>query len=88
MARMAGIDLEGRDPPACPLLGLAADRRSHFTYPHPVHRCFAGHGPAVTDTRRQVVYCLNRRFLACDRFRACLEEVSRRAAESGQPTSR
>ena len=67
---MASAELDIRDAPACPLLGLAADRRSHFTYPHPDHRCFATEDPATTDARRQVTYCLSPGYTACDRYRA------------------
>ena len=70
IARMASIELDGPESGACPLLGLASDRRSHFTYPHPSHRCFARKKPATTDARRQVTYCLSPDFKACDRFRA------------------
>jgi hypothetical protein len=67
---MTSIGGNQPDPPACPLLGLAADRRSHFTYPHPGHRCFAKAHPATTDARRQTTYCLNVDFPTCDRFLA------------------
>jgi LysM repeat protein len=67
---MAGIVGNQPDPPACPLLGLAADRRSRFTYPHPGHRCFAKGHPAAADARRQTTYCLSVDYPKCDRFRA------------------
>ena len=67
---MASAELDIRDAPACPLLGLAADRHSHFTYPHPGHRCFATQPPGTTDPDRQSAYCLSARFDACDRFLA------------------
>jgi hypothetical protein len=76
---MATIELEEPDAPACPLLGLVADRRSHFTYPHPGHRCFAGGHPAPTDARRQVAYCLSLDYTACDRYGAL-----RRPAPTGK----
>jgi hypothetical protein len=78
---MATIELDGPDAPACPLLGLEADPRSHFTYPHPSHRCFAQKRPALTDARRQTTYCLSGDFTACDRYRA-----SERVPESGSRT--
>jgi hypothetical protein len=70
MRPMDASDLSGLDAPACPLLGLAADRRSHFSYPHPGHRCFAKHHPTTTDPVRQSSYCLSPRYPTCDRFRA------------------
>lgn len=65
---MASIEPDRPDAPACPLLGLVADRRSHFTYPHPAHRCFAKDSPATTDAGRQATYCLSLNFTACDRY--------------------
>jgi hypothetical protein len=83
-ARMVSPELDGPDAPACPLLGLAADRRSHFTYPHPGHRCFATEHPATTDARRQATYCLSPGYTACDRY-----EARKRQAQAGdRPQSR
>jgi hypothetical protein len=62
-------ELDRLDAPVCPYLGLASDRRSHFTYPHPGHRCFATDHPATTDARRQATYCLSPGYPACDRYR-------------------
>jgi hypothetical protein len=56
------------DGAACPHLGLAADRRSRFTYTHPGHRCFAKARPAVVDPARQATYCLSSAHAACDRY--------------------
>lgn len=67
---MTTNELDDLDTPACPLLGLATDPRSHFTYPHPAHRCFAATRPAVTDANRQAIYCLGPDFMACDRHQA------------------
>ena len=77
---MVSTRLDGSDAPACPFLGLAADRRSHFTYPHPGHRCFAKQNAATTEARRQSTYCLSPNFTACDRYRAWQGR-----AESGRP---
>jgi hypothetical protein len=66
--QMAGVEHVVPDAPGCPLLGLAADPRSHFTYPHPGHRCFAKNLPAATDASRQATYCLSFDFAACDRY--------------------
>ena len=67
---MTAMKLDEPDPPACPALGLADDRRSHFTYPHPGHRCFAKGDAAKADPRRQATFCLSPEFASCDRFRA------------------
>jgi len=68
------------DAPACPLLGLLDDRRSHFTYPHRQHRCYAGGHPKRVDVARQTSYCLAFDFAACDRFRAWTNSAAGRAA--------
>ena len=67
---MVSSELEVPDPPACPLLGLAADRRSHFTYLRPGHRCFAGKHQASVDASRQVAYCPGHGYTGCDRYEA------------------
>jgi hypothetical protein len=67
---MVTVKLDGPDAPVCPLLGLATDRRSHYSYPHLGHRCFAKGRPATTDAGRQATYCLSSGFSACDRYRA------------------
>jgi hypothetical protein len=77
---MVSSEPEVPDSPACPLLGLAADRRTHFTYPHPGQRCFARNRPDTTDAGRQAMYCLSLDFRACDRY-----ETWQRRAESGHP---
>ena len=87
MARMASIELDGPDTPACPLLRLAADGRSHFTYPHPGHRCFATEHPATTDVRRQATYCLSLDFTACDRYQAWNTRRSPVARAGPNPTA-
>jgi LysM domain len=65
---MASADIDVPDAPACRLLGLAVDRRTHYTFPHPGHRCFATKSPGTTKLDRQSAYCLTARFDACDRF--------------------
>ena len=70
ISMMPDGELDGVDGPVCPLLGMASDRRSHFTYPHPAHRCFAKQHGATTDARRQLDYCLSPSFASCDRFQA------------------
>jgi LysM repeat protein len=84
----ASIELDGPDAPACPLLGLAADRRSHFMYPHPGHRCFATQHPATTDARRQATYCLSPGYTACDRYQAERRRAQVRAASEPRQVSR
>jgi len=63
-------ELDLHDAPACPLLGLAADPRTRFTFPHPGHRCHAARRPKTIDLARQSSYCLSSSFAACERFRA------------------
>jgi hypothetical protein len=74
IARMVTIKLDGPDAPVCPLLGLLTDPRSHFTYPHSGHRCFAMKRPANADAGRQATYCLSPLFSACDRYRVVRTE--------------
>jgi LysM domain len=78
---MVSAELDVPDAPACPLLGLAVDRRTHYTFPHPGHRCFATQPPGTTDPDRQSAYCLSARFDACDRFR-----VFQRRGTAGDPS--
>jgi LysM domain len=85
---MTSIELDGPDAPACPLLGLAADRRSHFTYPHPGHRCFAREHPATTDARRQATYCLSRGYTACNRYQTRQRPVPAGEGLEGRQASR
>ena len=68
MLDMAAGELDLPDAPACPLLGLAGDPRTHFTFPHPGHRCHAMRSPGSIDARRQSTYCLSRGFTACERY--------------------
>jgi LysM repeat protein len=67
---MTPIEVDESDAPACFLLGIVDDRRSHFTYPHPAHRCFAAKRPQTTDLHRQQVFCLTPGFVGCDRYLA------------------
>jgi LysM repeat protein len=70
MARMATIGVDEPDAAACSFLGLVDDPRSHFTYPHPAHRCFAAKRAQTTDLHRQQEFCLTTEFVACDRYLA------------------
>ncbi len=83
---MAGTRIDVPDAPACPLLGLVTDPRSHYTYPHRGHRCFATKRPAATDAQRQAAYCLSTAYPSCDRFRA-FTEVGARTPSRGRPTA-
>jgi hypothetical protein len=60
------------EAPACPLLGLAVDPRTRFTFPHPSHRCHASRKLLTIDRGRQSGYCLSSEFANCERFRAFL----------------
>jgi LysM repeat protein len=59
---------DGLDPPWCPLLGVVSDRRTHFTYPHTGHRCFAGGRPVRIGADQQSTFCLTAAFPTCARF--------------------
>jgi len=58
------------DAPACPFLGLEADPRTRFTFPHPGHRCHAGRRPSAVEQALQARYCLSPDYAVCERFRA------------------
>lgn len=94
MSRMARVELDVPDAPGCPWLGLAVDRRTRYTFPHPGHRCHASVSPRTIEPGHQSTYCLNLEFMACDRYRARqrLAETDRqpvqRPAERGQPAAR
>jgi hypothetical protein len=66
---MADIELDLTEAPACPLLGLPFDRRTHYALPDPAHRCFAAEQLLTADLARQATYCLTSRFRECERFR-------------------
>jgi hypothetical protein len=78
---MADADLQVRETPTCPLLGLAFDRGSHYAFPDPGHRCFAGSRLAAVDVSRQATCCLSGRYGECDRFR-----VSEHPDAAGDPS--
>jgi hypothetical protein len=58
------------DVQACPLLGLAGDPRTRYTFPHPGHRCHATDQPSVVDLARQSSFCLSSTFEACELYKA------------------
>ena len=66
---MADAELDLTEARVCPLLGLPFDRRTHFAFPDPSHRCFAATRQATADASRQATYCLSGRYGECDRFR-------------------
>jgi LysM repeat protein len=73
------------DPPACPLLGLAADPRTRFTFAHPDHRCHATRRPSTTDLARQSRFCLSTSFADCERFRAFLPRPEKPMGAAAPP---
>ncbi len=70
------------EAPACPFLGLEANSRTRFTFPHPSHRCHAARGARTIDLARQSGYCLSASYPACERFRA---QLPRPGKSSGSP---
>jgi LysM repeat protein len=68
------------DAPACPLLGLAVDARTHYSFPHADHRCDAGLPPNVVEPMRQTRYCLSADFASCDRYRGWFESGAKPAS--------
>ena len=72
---MTGGECNILDAPGCPLLGLAADQRTRYTYPDPAHRCYA-RLPGAIEPGRQVAYCLSVAFVTCDRYGAWKQQAS------------
>jgi hypothetical protein len=67
---MGGFPHEVPDSSACPLLGLALDPRTRYTFPHLGHRCHAARPPRGIEPDRQSTYCLSLNFTACERHLA------------------
>lgn len=83
---MPAVEREVPDAPACPLLGLAADRRTRCTFPHPDHRCYATAAPAVLGPLHQAAVCLSLSFMACDRYRSWQGETGAGPQPNASPT--
>ena len=83
---MADAEPDLTEARVCPLLGLPFDRRTHYVFPDPSHRCFAGTRPAIADASRQAMYCLSGRYGECDRFRIS-QHPDAAAARSKPPIS-
>lgn len=83
MSRMPGFDLSG-DPPACPLLGLALDHRTRYTFPHPAHRCHAAGSAKKIQLGHQSVVCLGASFATCERYQSWEHRLVARRS-SGRP---
>ncbi len=66
---MADDAIDLTEVSSCPMLGLPFDRRTHYTFPDPAHRCFAEKRLATADPARQATNCLTSRFPECERFR-------------------
>ena len=95
MSRMARDEFDVPDAPGCPLLGLAVDRRTRYTFPHPGHRCYASGSPTTIEPGHQSTYCLSLEFMACDRYRVRQRLAAsdqqpefQRLAKRGQPATR
>ncbi len=78
-------DRDSPDPQACPLLGLVGDSRTHYTFPHPGHRCHAGRSPGRVDLARQSSYCLSANFVSCGLYKA-REAARQRAGRTAGPS--
>jgi hypothetical protein len=63
-------DVATVEPAACPLLGLAGDPRTRFTFAVASHRCYAGARPAPIELGHQGALCLSAAYPECGRFRA------------------
>jgi hypothetical protein len=94
ISSMVSSEFDVPDAPACPLLGLAVDRRTRYTFPHSGHRCYATGSPGTTEPGHQSTYCLSPDFAACERYPARQRPTAsdrqpvQRPAERGQPAAR
>lgn len=70
---------------ACPLLGLAADPQTHYTYPHPGHRCGATAAPIMIEPWKQAAHCLSLSFKTCNRYVAWQAEKALAAQPGPAP---
>jgi hypothetical protein len=76
------------ESPACPLLGLAADPATHFTFAQRDHRCHAKDRPKAIPAELQTGCCLAVEFASCDRYRAWLGSSPKPAGSwMASPTS-
>jgi hypothetical protein len=83
---MANHDVDVLETPACPRLGLAADRWTHFTFPHPDHRCHATQHPRVIEPGRQPALCLTDAFPTCSAYQAWARRVG--SGQASEPSRR
>ena len=61
------------EPPVCPLLGLAGDPATHFTFPTAGHRCQATGRPAPIELAQQGALCLSATYPDCHLFRQAVD---------------
>ena len=67
---MGGLPHKVLDTPACPLVGLALDPRTRYTFANVGHRCHAARPSRGIEPDRQSTYCLSLNFTACERHLA------------------
>ena len=67
---MARVELDLSDAPGCPLIGLAADQGTRYTFPHPDHRCYSSGSATGIKPEKQATYCLCLDYVSCDRYGA------------------
>ncbi|MHB8399905.1 MAG: LysM peptidoglycan-binding domain-containing protein [Candidatus Limnocylindrales bacterium] len=61
------------EPPVCPLLGLAGDAATHFTFPTAGHRCHATGRPAPIELAQQGALCLSATYPDCRLFQQAVD---------------
>ena len=66
---MACVELDLSDAPGCPLIGLAADRGTRYTFPHPDHRCYSSGSANGIKPEKQATHCLCLDYTSCDLYR-------------------
>jgi hypothetical protein len=92
---MVSSEFDVPDAPGCSLLGLAVDRRTRYTFPHPGHRCHATGPPGAIEPGHQSTFCLSTSSSACVRYQAWQRLAAtdrpvewQRPAKRGQPATR
>ena len=86
MYQMAGLD-QLSDPPACPLLGLALDPRTRYTFPHAAHRCHAAGSAKKIQRGHQSAVCLSATFATCGRYQSWERSLAARGSRDRAKTA-
>jgi hypothetical protein len=76
--------MQGKSEPdetACPLLGLATDRVTHFEFAAPGHRCWANDRAVKVEVSFQAAICVGSEFRDCVRHRLWIQQQAAAARQ-------